>query len=71
MILADAPSVEGLGVQFGARLFEAEVRYLATHEWAMSAQDVLYRRTKENLHMTAAQIEEFTTWFDQNLAPQT
>lgn len=67
MILGDATSLEGLGVQFGARLYEAEVRYLAAHEWARSAQDVLHRRTKENLHMTNAQIAEFTAWCDENL----
>ncbi|WP_099824690.1 glycerol-3-phosphate dehydrogenase [Oceaniglobus indicus] len=66
MILGDATALGGLGMQFGPRLFEAEVRYLVTHEWAMSAADVLHRRTKENLHMSAAEIEEFTTWFDQN-----
>jgi glycerol-3-phosphate dehydrogenase len=67
MILGDANSLEGLGVQFSARLFEAEVRYLASHEWAMSAQDVLHRRTKENIHMSTAQIVAFTAWFDGNL----
>jgi glycerol-3-phosphate dehydrogenase len=67
MILGDATSLEGLGMRFGARLYEAEVRYLAAHEWARSAQDVLHRRTKENLHMTNAQIAEFTAWCDENL----
>lgn len=67
MILGDATSLEGLGMHFGARLYEAEVRYLAAHEWARSAQDVLHRRTKENLHMTNAQIAEFTAWCDENL----
>ncbi|MGY9033189.1 MAG: glycerol-3-phosphate dehydrogenase, partial [Rhodobacterales bacterium] len=70
MILGDATSLEGLGIQFGARLFEAEARYLVTHEWARSAQDVLHRRTKENLHMSVAEMEAFTTWFDQNLGSQ-
>ena len=68
MIIGDATSMEGLGQQFGARLFEAEVRYLSTHEWACSAQDVLHRRTKENLHMTKDEIAAFTAWFDSNLA---
>ncbi len=71
MILGDATALEDLGVQFGPRLFEAEVRYLATHEWAMSAQDILYRRTKENLQMSAEQIDAFTAWVAQNLERQT
>ncbi|ABG33108.1 glycerol-3-phosphate dehydrogenase [Roseobacter denitrificans] len=71
MILGDATALEHLGVQFGPRLFEAEVRYLAAHEWAMSAQDILYRRTKENLQMSAEQIDALNVWVAQNLEPQT
>ena len=34
---------------FGADLYEAEVRYLMEHEWAVTAEDVLWRRTKRGL----------------------
>jgi len=44
-----------LGEHFGAGLHEREVRYLAEHEWAQTADDVLWRRTKTGLHMNAAQ----------------
>jgi len=71
MILGEATGLADLGTCFGARLYEAEVRYLVAHEWAVSAQDVLHRRTKENLHMSAAQIEAFTIWFDRNVGSQT
>ena len=64
MIIGKASSLDGLGRQFGPRLFEAEVRYLCTHEWAQSVEDILFRRTKENLHMSAAEIAEFTAWFN-------
>ena len=40
---------------FGGHLYEAEVRYLMRDEWAVEAEDVLWRRTKEGLHMTAAE----------------
>ena len=33
-VVGAAPSVEGLGRHFGARLYEAEVRYLVANEWA-------------------------------------
>jgi glycerol-3-phosphate dehydrogenase len=44
-----------LGEHFGAGLHEREVRYLAEREWAQTADDVLWRRTKTGLHMSAAQ----------------
>jgi len=44
-----------LGEHFGAGLHEREVNYLVEREWARSAEDVLWRRTKTGLHMTAAQ----------------
>jgi glycerol-3-phosphate dehydrogenase len=44
-----------LGEDFGAGLTERELRYLAEHEWARTAEDVLWRRTKAGLHMSAEQ----------------
>lgn len=40
-----------LGEHFGAGLTEAEVEYLRSREWAQSAEDVLWRRTKLGLHL--------------------
>ncbi len=62
-IVGAATSVEGLGRRFG-RLTEAEVRYLVAHEWAERPQDILWRRTKEGLHMTPAERAEFAEWFE-------
>jgi glycerol-3-phosphate dehydrogenase len=44
-----------LGADYGAGLSEREVRYFIDREWARSAEDVLWRRTKCGLHMTEAQ----------------
>ena len=44
-----------LGEHYGAGLTEREVRYFAEREWARSAEDVLWRRTKCGLHMSEAQ----------------
>jgi glycerol-3-phosphate dehydrogenase len=44
-----------LGEDYGAGLTEREVAYLIEHEWARSAEDVLWRRTKCGLRMTEAQ----------------
>ncbi|WP_407496553.1 glycerol-3-phosphate dehydrogenase [Pseudooceanicola sp. MF1-13] len=54
-VLADAGSEPDLGQHFGAGLYEAEVRYLIDREWASTAEDVLYRRTKLGLRLDDAQ----------------
>ncbi len=56
-ILGDAQVPEDLGIDFGAQLTAREVDYLLAEEWATSADDVLWRRTKCGLPMTPAQRE--------------
>ncbi|MGG6894959.1 MULTISPECIES: glycerol-3-phosphate dehydrogenase [Rhizobium] len=68
LIVGDARSLEGLGRHFGGNLYEAEARYLAASEWAQKAEDVLMRRTKEGLRMTAEEKAAFSAWFDAELA---
>ena len=63
-IVGDATSVAGLGRHFGAQLHEAEVRYLVANEWAQTPEDVLHRRTKQELHMTGEERAAFAAWFD-------
>ena len=61
-VLRDARFPEALGKSFGAGLTQREVEYMVTEEWAATAEDVLWRRTKCGLHMTPAQrsaVEEF------------
>jgi glycerol-3-phosphate dehydrogenase len=50
MVLGDAGCMADLGQHFGAGLYEREVEYLITHEWACDADDILLRRTKLALH---------------------
>jgi glycerol-3-phosphate dehydrogenase len=51
-ILGKARSVADLGRHFGGTLYEAEVRWLVDMEWAVTAEDVLWRRTKQGLFLT-------------------
>lgn len=51
-ILGKAENYEALGLHFGADLTEAEVRYLMTKEFAVDADDVLWRRSKLGLRVT-------------------
>jgi D-erythritol 1-phosphate dehydrogenase len=55
LILGDAVTMSDLGQDFGAGLTSREVDYLMAQEWAHDADDVLWRRTKCGLPMTAAQ----------------
>jgi glycerol-3-phosphate dehydrogenase len=57
-ILAGATAQADLGRNFGADLTEAEVRYLAREEWAMTADDIVWRRTKLGLRMSKSEILE-------------
>ena len=61
-IVGGARSLADLGRHFGATLTEAEVRYLMAEEWAQTAEDVLWRRSKLGLFMDAegvAALEAF------------
>ena len=61
-LLEGVKTVADLGQHFGGHLYEVEVRYLVRDEWAVEAEDVLWRRTKEGLHMTEAERERFARW---------
>lgn len=63
-ILGAANSPAGLGRQFGGGLCEVEVNYLIANEWAVTAEDILTRRTKTALHMTPRERSEFESWFN-------
>ena len=54
-ILGEAKTRADLGRDFGGGLTEAEVRYLVHQEWAFTAEDVLWRRTKMGLHLSESQ----------------
>ncbi|MFQ1702652.1 glycerol-3-phosphate dehydrogenase [Loktanella agnita] len=55
-ILGAAKAADDLGRDFGATLTEAEVKWLMTREYACRAEDVVWRRSKLGLRMTADQI---------------
>lgn len=59
-LLQHASTLEELGDHFGAGLYEQEVNYLIKHEWALSAQDILWRRTKLGLVMNKNDQEKLS-----------
>ncbi|AJD44617.1 glycerol-3-phosphate dehydrogenase 2 (plasmid) [Rhizobium gallicum bv. gallicum R602sp] len=62
-VIAGATGIQGLGRHFGGQLYEAEARYLVATEWAATAEDILYRRTKHYLHLSEAERAAFDEWF--------
>lgn len=64
-ILNDAKSAADLGKIFGADLSEAEVRYLAQTEWALSADDILWRRSKLGLRFSPDEVAELDDFLNQ------
>jgi glycerol-3-phosphate dehydrogenase len=56
----------GAGAEVAPGLFEVELDYLHDHEWARSADDVLWRRSKLGLHYTAAQRAAVAQWCAAN-----
>jgi glycerol-3-phosphate dehydrogenase len=65
-LLDGAGALSDLGMHFGAHCYERELRYLIEHEWAQQADDILWRRTKYGLHMTAAEREAVDQWLRKN-----
>jgi glycerol-3-phosphate dehydrogenase len=59
---ADAIAAAPPGEDFGATLTEAEIDYLVAHEFARTAEDILFRRSKLGLHVpdtTAARLAAY------------
>ena len=73
-ILGTAQSMDKLGPRFTGDLTGAEVRYLVENEWAQTAEDVLYRRSKLGLKATeeeTAALSQFLASLTAKAAPQT
>ena len=56
ILLNGATRLEDLGPTLGADLTEAEIRYLQTHEFARTAEDIVWRRSKLGLRLSPAEI---------------
>lgn len=56
-LLGSAGNLDDLGEDFGAGLYQCEVTWLCRQEWAQTAEDIIWRRTKCGLRMDASQVE--------------
>lgn len=67
--LGEANSAADLGEHFGHGLTAAEVDYLIAQEWAVTAEDVLWRRTKLGLHFTPDQTARLAAYITERTRP--
>jgi glycerol-3-phosphate dehydrogenase len=63
--LGNARGMADLGKDFGHGLTRAEVDYLVANEWARTADDILWRRTKLGLRFNAAHTETLVRYLSQ------
>jgi len=68
-LLGKAKSLGDLGRQFGAGLTEAEVSYLMSSEWAQTAEDIVWRRSKLGLRLTSSEITALQAWISAKAVP--
>jgi len=64
-MLKPVKSLANMGQDFGAGLYEVELRWLIDQEFACTAKDVLWRRSKLGLHMNDAEQQAVALWFDR------
>ena len=62
ILLQGALKIEDMGINFGGSLTEIEVKYLIRHEWAETAEDVVWRRSKLGIRLSKSEILTLDQW---------
>lgn len=65
-LLGEARGLNDLGRHMGDQVYERELAYLCAEEWARSAEDVLWRRTKLGLHVSEQTRVAIAAWFAEH-----
>ena len=66
-LIGSARRLEDLGEHLGDGLYEAEVEHLVRNEWAISDEDILWRRSKLGLHVTGETAARLRAWLHGHL----
>lgn len=66
-VLAGISSLESMGEHFGHGLYQTEVDYLMESEWAVSTDDILWRRSKLGLKFNELQTEKLNAYMQSKL----
>jgi len=64
-LLGEAQGIDELGLHLGDDLYGREIQYLIDQEWAVTAEDILWRRSKRGLHVTPATITALESWLGE------
>jgi len=70
MVLENVNSLSDLGEDFGGGLFQKEVDYLCQHEWACTADDILFRRTKLGIKISEKIKSRLSTYLVEKSGPK-
>jgi glycerol-3-phosphate dehydrogenase len=65
-VLGQASKAADLGRHFGWNLTEREVEWLRANEFAETAEDILWRRSKIGLRLTGDEVAALTAWLKDN-----
>ncbi len=64
-ILQNVRSMRDMGIRFGANLYQKEVDYLRRKEWAQTAEDILWRRTKLAYQFSDKETQSLANYLQQ------
>jgi glycerol-3-phosphate dehydrogenase len=64
IVLGDAKAATDLGQNFGSDLTEREVKWLLDKEFAQTAEDIVWRRSKLGLRLTKQEIKVLDAWLN-------
>jgi glycerol-3-phosphate dehydrogenase len=65
-VIGDARSMQALGTEVLPNLYESEINYLRREEWARTAEDMLWRRSKLGLHLPPDSATMLDTWLREH-----
>lgn len=64
--LKESKNYDDLGVKFTEDLYSAEIDYMIEHEWALTTEDIIWRRSKRGLYINEDQKNRLNTYIDQH-----
>lgn len=67
VFLENKTGLSGIGRHFGDGVYQAEIDYLIQHEWALTAEDILWRRSKLGLHVSAETKSAVETYLEEEI----
>ncbi len=67
-LLIMASTIEDLGTHFSPDLYAVEVDYLIKHEWAVTVDDIIWRRTKLGLRLNKAAIKQLSEYLSERVS---